>query len=109
MALVEVRNLRKRFGPVEVLKGVSLDVAEGEIVTIIGRSGSGKSTLLRCVNLLETVDDGLIRLDGADVTDPGVGLVPRPAAHAGRPRPRAMTMRCTSDVPSPISRILASR
>ena len=67
MALVEVRNLRKRFGPVEVLKGVSLDVAEGEIVTIIGRSGSGKSTLLRCINALETIEDGEVRIEGRAV------------------------------------------
>jgi polar amino acid transport system ATP-binding protein len=67
MALVEVRNLRKRFGPVEVLKGISLDVAEGEIVTIIGRSGSGKSTLLRCINALETIEDGEVRIEGKPV------------------------------------------
>jgi polar amino acid transport system ATP-binding protein len=67
MALVEVRNLRKRFGPVEVLKGISLDVAEGEIVTIIGRSGSGKSTLLRCINALETIEVGEVRIEGKPV------------------------------------------
>jgi polar amino acid transport system ATP-binding protein len=58
MALVEVSNIHKRFGANAVLNGVSLEVNEGEIVTIIGRSGSGKSTLLRCLNALETVDDG---------------------------------------------------
>jgi polar amino acid transport system ATP-binding protein len=67
MALVEVRDVHKRFGRVEVLKGVSLDVAEGEIVTIIGRSGSGKSTLLRCINALETIQGGEIRVEGRPV------------------------------------------
>ncbi|WP_225769033.1 amino acid ABC transporter ATP-binding protein [Inquilinus sp. Marseille-Q2685] len=67
MALVEVRNLSKRFGPVEVLKGVSLDVEEGEIVTIIGRSGSGKSTLLRCINALESIEGGEVRIEGRPV------------------------------------------
>lgn len=67
MALVEIRDVRKKFGPVEVLKGVSLDVEEGEIVTIIGRSGSGKSTLLRCINALESVDAGEIRVEGRPV------------------------------------------
>jgi polar amino acid transport system ATP-binding protein len=68
MALVEIRDVRKSFGQVEVLKGVSLDVAEGEIVTIIGRSGSGKSTLLRCINGLETVNSGTITVEGQRVS-----------------------------------------
>ncbi|CAN7363028.1 amino acid ABC transporter ATP-binding protein [Bosea sp. LjRoot9] len=68
MALVEIRDVRKSFGQVEVLKGVSLDVAEGEIVTIIGRSGSGKSTLLRCINALETVNSGTITVEGQPVS-----------------------------------------
>ena len=62
----------KRFGQQAVLRSVDLDVAEHEVVTLIGASGSGKSTLLRCINLLETVDDGVIRLDGEDITDPRV-------------------------------------
>ena len=52
-AIVSIKNLHKSFGPLEVLKGISLDVEQKEVVTIIGRSGSGKSTLLRCVNFLE--------------------------------------------------------
>ncbi|SFI78847.1 polar amino acid transport system ATP-binding protein [Bosea sp. OK403] len=68
MALVEIRDVRKSFGQVEVLKGVSLDVEEGEIVTIIGRSGSGKSTLLRCINALETVNSGTITVEGQRVS-----------------------------------------
>lgn len=67
MALVEIRDVRKSFGTNEVLKGVSLDIDEGEIVTIIGRSGSGKSTLLRCINALERVDSGEIRVEGKAV------------------------------------------
>ena len=51
--LLEVRNLRKSFGPLEVLKGVSLTANKGDILTLIGSSGSGKSTLIRCVNFLE--------------------------------------------------------
>ena len=54
MSLGSIRDVRKSFGPNEVLKGVSLDVAKGDVVAIIGRSGSGKSTLLRCINGLET-------------------------------------------------------
>lgn len=62
----------KHFGGLEVLRGIHLDVAEHEVVALIGASGSGKSTLLRCINLLETVTDGVIRLDGKDITDPRV-------------------------------------
>ena len=62
----------KRFGAQTVLRSVDLVVGEHEVVTLIGASGSGKSSLLRCINLLETVDDGVIRLDGEDITDPRV-------------------------------------
>jgi polar amino acid transport system ATP-binding protein len=68
MALVEIKNVHKSFGTVEVLKGVSLDVEKGEIVTIIGRSGSGKSTLLRCINGLEAVDRGDILVEGERIS-----------------------------------------
>jgi polar amino acid transport system ATP-binding protein len=68
MSLVELTDIRKSFGPVEVLKGVSLKVEKGEIVAIIGRSGSGKSTLLRCINGLEQVQAGKILVAGIDVT-----------------------------------------
>jgi polar amino acid transport system ATP-binding protein len=63
-------GVRKRFGENVVLDGLDLALAEHEVVVLIGASGSGKSTLLRCVNLLETVDDGVIELDGEELTDP---------------------------------------
>jgi polar amino acid transport system ATP-binding protein len=64
--------VRKEFGSTVVLDDLTLEIAEHDVVVLIGASGSGKSTLLRCVNLLETVDDGVIRLDGRDITDPRV-------------------------------------
>jgi len=67
MSLVSIRDVRKSFGDVEVLKGVSLEVAKGDVVAIIGRSGSGKSTLLRCINGLETFQAGAILADGLEV------------------------------------------
>jgi polar amino acid transport system ATP-binding protein len=70
--VLEVRSVVKRFGNEEVLRGVDVTVGEHQVVVLIGASGSGKSTLLRCVNLLEVVDDGVILLDGEDVTDPRV-------------------------------------
>ena len=63
-ALVRVRDLRKSFGALEVLRGVSLDVARGEVVAIIGPSGSGKTTLLRCLNFLERPTGGAVWIDG---------------------------------------------
>ena len=72
MTLLSVSGLRKSFGSNVVLDGFELEVAAGECVVLIGASGSGKSTLLRCVNLLETVDDGVITLGGQDITDPRV-------------------------------------
>ena len=68
MSLVDIQNVKKNFGTVEVLKDVSMSVQKSEIVSIIGRSGSGKSTLLRCVNGLEEVQGGKIVVDGIDVT-----------------------------------------
>jgi polar amino acid transport system ATP-binding protein len=65
-------DVRKTFGSHVVLDGLTLDVGEHEVVALIGASGSGKSTLLRCVNLLAEIDDGVIRLDGEDITDPRV-------------------------------------
>ncbi|WP_307803779.1 amino acid ABC transporter ATP-binding protein [Micromonospora echinofusca] len=66
------RGVRKEFGGQPVLADLDLTVAEHEVVALIGASGSGKSTLLRCVNLLEEIDDGVIELDGEDISDPRV-------------------------------------
>ncbi|HIT90704.1 MAG TPA: amino acid ABC transporter ATP-binding protein [Candidatus Merdenecus merdavium] len=62
--VLEVKNLQKSFGHLQVLKDISLDIKDGEIISIIGSSGSGKSTLLRCLNRLETIDKGTILVDG---------------------------------------------
>ena len=67
--IVHVSHLKKSFKSLEVLKDVSLDVREGEVVVIIGPSGSGKSTFLRCLNRLEEATDGEIVIDGVDITD----------------------------------------
>ena len=64
MAMLQIKNLRKRFDGPEVLKGVSLDVEKGDMVAILGPSGSGKTTLLRCINFLETADEGELIFDG---------------------------------------------
>ncbi len=66
-----IDDVWKRFGDRDVLCGISLDVRESEVISLIGASGSGKSTLLRCINLLEPVDDGRILLDGHDISEPG--------------------------------------
>ncbi len=70
--VLSIRGLRKAYGSQVVLHDLDLDVAEHSCTVLIGASGSGKSTLLRCVNLLETVDDGVISLDGSEITDPRV-------------------------------------
>jgi polar amino acid transport system ATP-binding protein len=67
---LRLEGVRKQFGDHQVLRGIDLQVSQHQVVALIGSSGSGKSTLLRCVNLLETVDDGAIWLDGEDITAP---------------------------------------
>jgi ABC-type polar amino acid transport system ATPase subunit len=66
--ILEVRNLSKRFGPLEVLHDINFDVRRGEVVVVIGPSGSGKSTLLRCLNRLEEPSGGSIRINGEEIT-----------------------------------------
>ena len=68
--LIEVRDLHKSFGTLEVLKGIDENIYKGEVVVVIGPSGSGKSTLLRCLNRLEEPTSGHIIFEGADITDP---------------------------------------
>ena len=71
---ISIQNLSKSFGTNEVLKDISLDVATGEVVCVIGPSGSGKSTLLRCVNMLETPTSGTIHVGADEMTDPDVDI-----------------------------------
>jgi len=72
MAVLEVKDLKKQFGGNDVLKGVSFQVEQGQVVAIIGSSGSGKTTLLRCLNFLETADEGQIRVNGRLLTGPAL-------------------------------------
>ncbi|MBR0107710.1 MAG: amino acid ABC transporter ATP-binding protein, partial [Pyramidobacter sp.] len=72
--MIEIKNLKKQFGSLEVLKGVNLKIDDGEVVSIIGPSGSGKSTLLRCINLLEQPTSGQVIIDGQDITARGVNI-----------------------------------
>ena len=71
---IRVENLRKDFGSLKVLQGVSAQICEGEVVVIIGPSGSGKSTFLRCLNLLEEITSGEVLIDGESLTDPGTDI-----------------------------------
>ena len=72
MPVLEVRNIKKRFGKTDILKGISFSLEEGQVVAIIGSSGSGKTTLLRCLNFLETPDEGQITVSGKELAYKGV-------------------------------------
>lgn len=74
MAFLEIRDVHKHFGDVEVLKGINLEVEMHQVVSLIGASGSGKSTLLRCINALESISRGVIRLDGDRVNGRGIDV-----------------------------------
>ena len=73
--MIKVENLHKHFGKLEVLKGISTSIQDGEVVAIIGPSGSGKSTLLRCINLLEMPTDGRIMISGQNITDKSTNIM----------------------------------
>ena len=72
MALLEVKNIKKNFGKTQVLKGISFSLEKGQVLAIIGSSGSGKTTLLRCLNFLETADEGEIIVNGKVLTGKGL-------------------------------------
>lgn len=69
MSVLEINNIKKRFGNNEVLRGISFSLEEGEVLSVIGSSGSGKTTLLRCMNFLERADEGTIAVDGNIIFD----------------------------------------
>jgi len=73
-SMVSIKDLHKRFGDLEVLKGISLDIKKGEVVVILGPSGSGKSTILRCINRLEEPTSGRIFIDGEEITGSKVDI-----------------------------------
>ena len=75
MKLFEMKHIKKSFDGLEVLKDISLDVEEGEVLSIIGPSGSGKSTILRCLNLLEIPTGGSIKFEGIEVDDAHIDAV----------------------------------
>ena len=72
--MIEVKNLYKSFGEIEVLKGIDEHIMKEEVVVIIGPSGSGKSTFLRCINLMEQPTQGTIKIDGVDITSPKTNI-----------------------------------
>lgn len=72
--MIQIRNLHKTFGKLEVIRGIDLHIRPGEVVCIVGPSGSGKSTVLRCINRLEVPTSGRIILDGRDLADPGTDI-----------------------------------
>ena len=72
--MIEIDKVHKSFGKLDVLKGVSMTVNKGEVISVIGGSGSGKSTLLMCINGLEAIQGGVIRVDGTDVHAPQTNI-----------------------------------
>ncbi len=74
MAILEVNNIKKKFDNTEILKGISFSMEKGQTLSILGSSGSGKTTLLRCLNFLETPDEGIITVNGNLLYDGKEGL-----------------------------------
>lgn len=72
--MIKVKDLKKRFGKLEVLKGINAEIKNGEVVVVIGPSGSGKSTFLRCINQLEEANEGQIIIDGVDLLDKSTNI-----------------------------------
>jgi polar amino acid transport system ATP-binding protein len=89
--LLEIRNLHKRYGDVEILRGVDCGMRPGEVISIIGSSGSGKTTMLRCINMLEDFQDGTIRIDGEEIGYEIVNGIRRRKKESEIARQRAMT------------------
>lgn len=83
--MLEVKNVKKSFGELQVLKGVSLSVNKGDVVAILGPSGSGKTTLLRCMNFLEMADEGQMTFDGEDFSMHSIPAATSPGCAKRRP------------------------
>jgi polar amino acid transport system ATP-binding protein len=89
--LLEIRDLHKRYGTVEVLKGVDCSMRQGEVISIIGSSGSGKTTMLRCINMLEEFQGGTISIDGQEIGYDTAGGMRRRKPEREIARQRALT------------------
>ncbi len=89
--LLEVQDLRKQYGAVEVLKGVSFTMQEAEVISVIGSSGSGKTTMLRCINMLEEFQGGQIRLEGEEIGYDYAGATRKRKSERDIARQRALT------------------
>ena len=72
--MIKIENLKKSFGTLEVLRGINIEIAEGEKIAVIGPSGCGKSTFLRCINCMEDPTGGSIVFEGVDIADPKVDI-----------------------------------
>src|SRR5450830_1649876 len=89
--ILEIQNLHKRFGAVEVLKGIDCAMKQGDVVCVIGSSGSGKTTMLRCINMLEEFNEGTIRIDGQEIGYETRGGTRHRKSEAEVARQRALT------------------